>query len=71
MDRQRMLEDAVMDALGKHGATFIEGFEALLAVIVYGDLLGQHQGGDAEGDHHDVGRHGAAHQGAAQRGSGW
>ncbi|WP_157785787.1 hypothetical protein [Bradyrhizobium liaoningense] len=27
-----------MDALGKHGATFIEGFEALLAVIVYGAI---------------------------------
>ncbi|MET4197453.1 hypothetical protein [Bradyrhizobium sp. LA6.12] len=38
MDKQRMLENAVMDALGKHGATFIEGFEALLAVIVYGAI---------------------------------
>lgn len=38
MHKQRMLENAVMDALGKHGATFIEGFEALLAVIVYGAI---------------------------------
>ncbi|MBR0802863.1 hypothetical protein JQ636_04865 [Bradyrhizobium japonicum] len=38
MDKQRMLENAVMDALGRHGASFIEGFEALLAVIVYGAI---------------------------------
>ena len=38
MDKQRMLENAVLDAPGKHGATFIEGFEALLAVIVYGAI---------------------------------